>query len=143
MTMVAGTVAVDANGTETYTPNDATNAAKSLYALLIIENASGTMKQKVSGGKAIVNHDGTVTPPPPPTYVSVPFTITPTPDFKQKQAALANLMASWMVTYILANAVISVTIPATSGGDGLQTSTTVGTQTTHPSSPKTLGGTLT
>lgn len=109
MAMIPGTVSVSDSGTETYTPNDATNAAKILYLLLLDNQQSNKTPQT------------TITPPTvtidPVTFV--PTVVTPAsvntvevavevgPDAKKAQAKLANTMASWMVLYIQANAEIS------------------------------------
>lgn len=166
--MNAGNVSVDDNGNETFTPDDATNSAKRLYLVLLAANSTIKKKAPVpvvpmvsnpdgsvtQGGVVIVNADGSRNNftwsdgsvhqipqrPPAPT---VTIAVTPSPESKQAQAAIANAIAGWHVADILANAQITITIPASSAGDGLQTSATAGSPTTHPGSPKTLTGSIT
>lgn len=61
---------------------------------------------------------------------------------RESLVPFCNRLGSAIVDYLKANAEVSTTIPATSAGDGLQTSTGVGTPTTAPSTPKTLQGTV-
>lgn len=139
MTMVSGTVSVDSTtGLETYTPNNATNYAKALYALLLTASSTATVQtihQPLtpildSSGKTIGCQMDTVT-----------HVITPTIQMKQAQAQIANTFAG-VIDFIKAQASITTTIPATSAGDGLQTSATAGSATTHPSSAKPLQGAI-
>jgi hypothetical protein len=143
MTLIPGTVSVDSAGNETFTPNDATNNAKALYAMLLTSASSITMTQKVSHGSGSYDPTtGIYTPPPPPTTQVVTKSVTPDPTTKQKQAELANLLATWIVTMMTTNASVSVSIPNTTAGDGLQTTTTNGNPTTHPSTTKNLSGVI-
>jgi len=88
--------------------------------------------------------DGTNNPLfPPSIFYTETKTITPDAATKQKTAEYATNIATWHVQDIVANAVITTTIPASSAGDGLQTSAAAGNPTTHPSSPKTLTGSIT
>lgn len=114
MSMIPGTVTVADDGTETYTPNDSTNAAKSLY-LLLLDNQSSNMTPQTSTTPAVVVIDPvtfamTITPATT-TTINVPVVISP--DSKKAQAKLANTMASWMVTYLIANATITGTTDTT------------------------------
>lgn len=163
-----GAVNVDDDGDVTYAPNDSTNLAKRLYARLLGANSTAKVQQKVSGGgatwtpsKPAVSNPPTtqelaalrawqkgpptpvMTPPPPPTTVTVVKTITPDAATKQKTAELANAIAQEIVGFILDQAVVTTVIPASSAGDGLQVGHNPGDPTTHPTSPKTLSGSLT
>lgn len=165
MSMIQGLVVVDDDGNETFTPNDATNATKVVYLALMAANSTVKVKSKQSGGgatwtppKPSVSNPPTsnervaiaawqqshpvMTPPPPAVTVDVVHTIKPDPATKQKTAEMATAVSS-LIPYILANATISTVIPASSAGDGLQTSAAAGSPTTHPSSAKTLTGTIT
>lgn len=122
MAMTAGSVTVDDDGNETFVPNDATNLAMAFYVMLLSVNASGKKETKVGGGKATLNPDGTVTPPPPVTTQTVTFTIDPTPTIKQKMADMANGFASVIVPYLQAHA--QAKIPATAAGNGLMNDST-------------------
>lgn len=149
MTMVAGTVDVDqGDGTETYTPNTAQNAAKALYLLLLADSASVTTPTRVTTVTAptidpvtgVTTYTAATNVPGPPSAPPSPW---PSIDAKTAQAKVANTMASWIVTYLVTNAVATVTIPTSAAGDGLQTSASAGNPTTAPASPKTIVGVLT
>jgi hypothetical protein len=62
----------------------------------------------------------------------------------QEYARQATALSS-LIPYLTGNAVVTtadtVTVPATTAGDGLQTSQAAGTATTHPTVAKTLTGT--
>jgi hypothetical protein len=137
MTLVAGTVEVDDDGNETFTPNDATNAASYLYARLKSVQESLTRPEpsftppvitidRVTGASTITN--GTM------TTTMVP--VEPSPGGSQAQAKMANTIAAWMITDILPLLVATTVIGTTSDFDGLQDGTTA------PPTPKTLLGTI-
>jgi hypothetical protein len=141
--MTSGTVTVDpTTGAETYTPNNATNYAKRYYLNLLAANASHTTTKTTPGSAPTVDPStGHVTPGSSPTKSTVVVAVTLTPDLKTKLAAQAN-MAADIITFLLAQAEVQIVIPASSAGDGLQTTTTNGNPTTHPTAPKTITGGL-
>jgi hypothetical protein len=164
MSLIAGTVAVADDGTETFTPSSAANLAKGIYEMLLSVNSTAKMAQKsvspatwsppkppisnpptpdqLAAMRAWQAGNPTMTPPPPATTTMVTKTITPDPTTKQKQAEFANGFATAVRDWLVANAVVTIAIPATSAGDGLQTSQSPGDPTTHPASAKTMTGGL-
>jgi hypothetical protein len=116
MTMNAGTVSVDDDGNETYTPNNSTNAAKALYLLLLNDQANNQTPSTVTTPPTVtidpVTFAMSITPG---TVITTNVPVQITPDSKKAQAKLANTMASWMVTYLKANAVVTGTIDTTTG----------------------------
>lgn len=112
MTMLAGNVAVADDGTETFTPNTAQNAAMALYLLLLADAATVTTPTTTQS----------MTPPhiDPITGVTTPGVVTivqgtatppgtwPSVDAKKATAKIANSMATWMVSYLQANGVARV-----------------------------------
>lgn len=97
-----GTVHIDDNGVETFTPDNATNAAKSLYQLLITYATGHTLhtaevtpaKHHYEGGKHVRMDRPVVKMVHRPIPVSV--------EIKRHQAAQANLMAAWTVAVVRA-----------------------------------------
>lgn len=114
MTMIPGNVSVDDDGNETYTPNTSANAAKSLYLLLLADQAANTTPSTTVTNPTVTVDPVTFVPtiiPGTVTTVQVPVTITP--DAKKAQAKLANTMANWMVTYLILNAKVNGTTDTT------------------------------
>ena len=62
---------------------------------------------------------------------------------RDAMAALAYALVKGVFDELMANGVVTVNVPADASGDGLQTSTNAGNPTTHPSTPKTITGSIT
>lgn len=155
--MIQGQVLVDDDGSETFIPNDATNATKLVYQALMAANSTMKVKQKTPGGPATyVPPKPTLSnpptdqeraayqvwlaskpvqvPPPPAVTVEVIKTITPDAATKQKTAEMASAI-SVLIPYIVANA--TAVIPNDATGDNLMKDST-GANCKHPATQQTL-----
>lgn len=120
MAMIAGTVVVADDGTETITPSSlagALYAAEKATSNLLDPNVVPSDWQDTTASWATIalkSRVGTL----------------------RDVARRANAYASALVTYIPANAAVVVTVPADASGDNVQNGTT------HPGSPKNINGTI-
>ena len=112
MSITPGNVSVDDSGNVTYTPDDDTNAAKSLYLLLLADQESSETPQTTVTPPVVtidpVTFVPTVVSPGSVTTINVPVTVGP--DAKKAQAKMANTMASWIITYLKTQAIVTGTI---------------------------------
>jgi len=162
-----GTVTVDSSGNASYSPDDDSNIAKGLYIILVDSDTSNPdmtpsapvtvtmdatgkitgVASKFAGPKVSFDAKGNLVQTQASTFPSKASdypteAVKPTPAGNSAKAKLANQMAEWFATSILPNLTVTIIIQNTTAGDGLQTSQTAGSATTHPTVAKTLTGTV-
>lgn len=111
--MISGQIIISDDGTENFIPNDTTNAAKALYNLLLADQSNITTPSTSITPPVVTLNPITLQPTITDAIINtsnIPVYKDPSnipADAKKAQAKLAMTMATWMVTYLQTNAMIT------------------------------------